>query len=185
MKRIIGILCLLCVLCGCAKGDGELNRPMELRSKLLGQEVAFDAEVTADYGDQLYRFSMNCKSDTKGNLAFTVTEPETISGISGTVSVSGGKLTFDDKALAFDLMADGQLSPVSGPWILINSLRSGYLSSCGPEGELIRVAIDDSYAEDALHLEIWLNGENIPVRSEILWKGRRLLSITLRNFVFL
>jgi len=36
----------------------------------------------------------------------------TISGITGSLSQNGGKLTFDDKALAFDVMADGLVSPV-------------------------------------------------------------------------
>jgi len=185
MKRIIGIVCLLVLLSGCAKGEAELDRAIALRTKLLSQGVSFDAEITADYGDKTYTFSVSCKTDTGGNLVFSVREPAGISGISGTVSVSGGKLTFDDQALAFPLLADGQLSPVSGPWILMNSLRSGYLSSCGAEGNLLRVAIDDSYAQDALHLDIWLDEKDCPVRGEILWKGRRLLSIAVSNFVFL
>ena len=104
---------------------------MDFRAKLLAQAVSFDAEITADYGDKTYTFAMHCESDTKGDMTFTVTAPESIAGISGTISASGGKLTFSDTALAFDLMADDQLSPVSAPWILMKTLRSGYLTSCG------------------------------------------------------
>ena len=184
MKRIIGLICLALLLTGCARSDQELDRAMSLRAKLLAQAVTFDAEITADYGDKTYTFSVNCASDTQGNLTFTVTAPETIAGITGAVSASGGKLTFDDTALAFGLMADDQLTPVSGPWVLMNTLRGGYLTSCTQEGELLRVAIDDSYEEDALHLDIWLDGQNLPSRGEILWQGRRLLSITVKNFTF-
>ena len=184
MKRIVSIFCLLVLLAGCTGKEAELDRAMSLRAKLLAQGVSFDADITADYGDKTYTFSMNCQSDTQGNLTFSVTSPTTITGVTGTVSATGGKLTFDEQALAFDMMADDQLSPVSGPWILMQTLRSGYLTSCTLENDLLRVAIDDSYADDALHLDIWLNESDLPVRGEILWEGRRLLSITVKNFTF-
>ena len=184
MKRIMALLCTLMLLTGCTGKSAQLDRAMGLRAKLLAKAVSFDAEITADYGDKSYTFSMRCKADTQGNLAFTVMQPDVISGISGTISTSGGKLTFDDTALAFDLMADGLLSPVSGPWVLMKTLRSGYLTSCTEEGELLRVAIDDSYEEDALHLDIWLDGEDCPVRGEIMWQGRRLLTVIVKNFTF-
>lgn len=186
MKRIIAVLCVLFLLTGCTGHQEELDRAMSLRAKLLSREgVTFDASITADYGDQTYTFSMSCKTDNQGNLGFTVTTPESIAGITGMVSATGGKLTFDDKALSFELMADDQLSPVSGPWILVKTLRSGYLTSCALEDGLVRVAIDDSYADDALHLDIWLDEQDLPKRADILWDGRRLLSIEVINFAFL
>lgn len=184
MKRIAILLCLVLLITGCSWKDQELDRAMNLRSKLLSKTVSFDAEITADYGDKTYTFSMNCQADTQGNLTFTVIEPELISGITGTVSATGGKLKFDDVALAFDLMADEQFSPVSGPWILMKTLRSGYLTSCTREGDAFRISIDDSYADDALHLDIWLNSEDVPIRGEIMWQGRRLLTINVKNFTF-
>lgn len=157
---------------------------MALRGRLQQKEVTFDAEITADYGDKIYQFSMQCHADVTGNLKFTVTEPQSIAGIAGTVSKGSGKLTFDDKVLAFDILADELISPVSGPWVLMETLRGGYLTSCSQEGDLLRVAIDDSYEENALHLDIWLTDEDIPKQCQIYWQGRRLLSIDVRNFTF-
>lgn len=185
MKRIIALLGLLFLLTGCSGAETQLDRAMALRSKLLAQGVSFDAEITADYGDKLYTFSMNCQADSQGNLTFTVTALESIAGITGTVSASGGKLTFDESVLSFALLADGQLTPVSAPWVLLRTLRSGYLTSCAEENGVIRIAIDDSYADDALHLDIWLDGNDLPTRGEILWQGRRILSVSVKNFVFL
>jgi len=184
MKRICVLLCVLLLLTGCSGKNQDMDRAMNLRSRLLAKAVSFDAQVTADYGDKTYTFAMNCKADTQGNLTFTVTEPELISGITGTVSATGGKLTFDDVALAFDLMADDQFSPVSGPWLLMKTLRSGYLTSCTQEGDAFRISIDDSYEDDALHLDVWLDGQDAPIRGEIMWQGRRLLTIGVKNFTF-
>lgn len=159
---------------------------MALRSRLLkASSCAFDAAVTADYGDALYEFNMACQADDRGDVTFTVSEPESISGIRGIISSKGGQLTFDDTALAFDLMADGQVSPVSAPWLLLKTLRGGYLTAAGMEGELLRLTMDDSYADDALQLDIWLDGENLPVRAEVLYGGRRILTVNVTNFQIL
>ena len=182
MKRLICVVLAALLLAGCTGKDEELERAMGLRAAMIAKAVSFDAKITADYGDVSYTFSLNCVSDTKGNLTFKVTEPETLAGITGEISATGGKLTFQDTALAFELMADGQLSPVSAPWVLMKTLRGGYLTSCNQEGEYLRLAIDDSYEEDALHLDIWLNGNDVPETAEIYWQGRRLLSITVSNF---
>lgn len=183
MKRAAALVCILILLSGCSSKNTELERGMALRSKLLSAEkVSFDAQIQADYGDKLHTFSMSCETDSLGNLSFTVTAPETISGITGSISQEGGKLTFDDVALQFDLMADDQLSPISAPWILMKTLRSGYLTSGCTEEEQVRLTIDDSYEDDALQLDIWLDGGDLPSRAEILYDGRKILSLSVSNF---
>ena len=185
MKRIIPILLILVLLAGCAGARDTMDRAMALRSALLAKGAEFDAAVTADYGDKTYSFGMHCRMEAQGKVTFSVTAPETIAGITGTVSASGGKLTFDGNALAFTLLADEQVSPVSGPWLLMKTLRSGYLTSCGMEDGCLRIAIDDSYEDDALHLDVWLDESDCPKRGEILWKGRRILTVEIENFVYL
>ena len=105
-----------------------------------------------------------------------------ITGITGKVSDAGGKLTFDDTALQFDLMAEEQVTPVSAPWILMKTLRSGYITSAGMDGGRLRLTIDDSYEDDALHLDIWLGEDDCPEDAEILYKERRILSLKVTNF---
>lgn len=184
MKIIVCLLLVAVLLSGCSGQQEQLDRAMALRAKLIASEVTFDAEITADYGDKSYTFAMHCTGATDGTVTFTVTKPDTIAGISGTVGNEGGKLTFDDTALAFELMADGQLSPVSAPWVLMKTLRGGYLTSCTQEEDGLRLAIDDSYEEDALHLDIWLDESDLPKFAEVYWQGRRLLTVSVSNFTY-
>ena len=186
MKRIILALVALLTLTGCVGNNGELERAMQLRAKLLASSgCSFDAMVTADYGETLYTFSVTCEADGQGNVNFTVKEPETISGITGTVSAEGGKLTFDDTALSFPLLADGQVTPVTAGWLLVRTLRGGYVKSCGMDGTRIRLAVDDSYQADALHLDIWLGEGDLPDYAEIVYDDRRILSLEVTNFQIL
>ena len=183
MKRIGALFLLIVFLTGCSQTQNRIDRAVELRSRLLRSACSFTAEVTADYGDKVYTFVLACSGDAQGDLAFEVVEPESISGISGTITGEGGFLTFDDAALQFDLLADDQVTPVSAPWIFLKTLRGGYLTAAGEEADLLRVTIDDSYEDDALQLDIWLNDENIPVQADILYDGLRILSLKVTDFV--
>ena len=184
MKRFGALILLVLFLTGCGGASREMNRGLALREKMLKEPCAFETKITADYGDKLYTFALSCTGDDQGNLSFTVENPETISGITGRITGSGGELTFDDTSLSFPLMADGQVTPVSAPWLLLKTLRSGYLSSAGTDGEYLRLCMDDSYQDDALHLDIWVNEENVPVNAEILYGGRKILSLEVTSFTF-
>ena len=160
---------MMVFLSGCGAGEGNLERAMELRARLLGcTNCTFDAAITADYGDEVHTFAMNCTGDKNGSLQFTVTAPETIAGITGKFEGQKGMLTFDEFALEFPRLTDDQITPVSGPWILLRTLMGGYLTSCGPD--------------DALVLDIWLSAENTPIRAEILYDGRRIVTMDIENF---
>ena len=180
--RILAVILALFLLAGCEGSDAELDRAMALRAKLLASSVSFDAEITADYGSEVHTFSVYCEGDSQGNLGFRVTAPETIADITGRIDGGEGKLTFRDTVLAFPLLAEDQLSPVSGPWIFYKTLRTGYLTSAGMEEDLLRLTIDDSYEDDALTVDIWLNESDAPIRAEILYDGRRILTLTIDNF---
>ena len=171
------------LLCGCTGKRDELDRAMKLRASLLGcLGCSFDVAITADYGDELYEFAMSCQSGGRGDLEFKVTQPESIAGITGKIASDEGSLTFDDTILQFPLMADDQVTPVSGPWILMKTLLGGYLTAANEEENLLHLTINDSYEEDALQMEIWLNEEDIPICGEIYYDGRRIVTMTVENF---
>ena len=182
MKKVLPLLLAVVLLTGCSLTPKEVERALALRTRLLqASTCAFDAEITADYGEILHVFRMNCTVDDQGGVSFRVTAPESIAGITGTLSKQGGALTFDDTALYFDLLADQQLSPVSAPWVLMKALRGGNITSAGVEKGSLRISVDDSYEENALNLEVWLDSEDIPQRADICYAGKRILSLNLEN----
>ena len=181
MKRIFPILLALCLI-GCSS-QKQVHSALVLRDKLLHCEsCSFTVDITADYGDKIYTFTMSCQADSVGNVRFSVVSPETIRDITGKLSVEGGALTFDDQMLAFPMLADGQITPVSAPWILIKTLRSGYIRCSGADGEYEKTQIDDSYEANALQLDIWFSDQQIPIRADILYEGRRFLSMEIKLF---
>lgn len=177
---------MLIVFClsGCDSDGDCMQRGMQLRENLLAKACSFQAQVTADYADKTYTFRIGCTADANGDVSFIVIGPESISGIEGNIKADSGFLTFADDVLAFPLLADGEVSPVSAPWLLIKTLRAGYLSSAGMDGDALLLVLNDSYEEDALQIDVWLNGENTPIRADILWQGRQVLSLEIEDFAF-
>ena len=100
MKKLASLVLALIVLSGCTGKRDELDRAMALRAELLGCEsCGFDVAVTADYGDSVLTFGMNCQGDNRGKLTFEVTQPKSIAGITGVISAGEGALTFDGMLL--------------------------------------------------------------------------------------
>lgn len=185
MRRYIFLTIVLAVLMtGCS--DNSVNSVLELRQQIQNSRgYEFDASITADYADELYEFDMHCWDDNSGKLYFEVLSPESIAGICGYIEGEGGYLTFEDKVLAFPLMADQQLSPVSAPWVFMKALRGGYIRAAGSVDGDMKVIINDTYEEDALQVDVWINTNNLPHFAEILWGGRRILSVEVASFQFL
>ena len=180
MKCVLPLL--LVFLMGCAGPDPAMEAAMDLRSRCLSDStVTFSAEIRADYITQSEEVALECAAAPHGTLSFRVLEPEDIADIRGTVRGSEGTVEFDDTILAFPLMADGRLSPLSGPWVVMKAIRSGCILAAGREGELVHVTIDDSYEDNALTVDIWLEDGALE-EAEIAWEGRRVLSMTFDDF---
>ena len=186
LKRILLLLLCTVYLCGCSSGQQEIDIAHKLRSDILSAEgCSFTAAITADYGDELYEFALQCAFDKTGALSFRVLKPDTISGITGKISRDEGALTFDDQVLAFKKLTDGQITPVTAPWLLIKAVREGYIAACGKDQNGYRLQLDDSYEEDLLTVDVWLNADGTITHGEFLWDGRRILSIDVKDFAYL
>ena len=185
MKRVLCLLLCILLLSGCVHTQENMDLAMELRSHLQqGDGCSFTAQVTADYQDEIHKFSLVCQEDSTGKMQFSVMQPDSIKGITGYISADNAALTFDDTVLAFSPLADGQIAPVVAPWLVLHSLKSGYLSatSDGEDGYIIY--IDDAYFRQTVRVIINIDSNNCPAGAEIYWQGRQILSLQIQNFAY-
>lgn len=186
MKRLAFLLAVLLFLSGCSSSDSAIDPAVKLRNQLLeGSGCSFTAEISADYGDEVYEFALDCIFDQQGNMSFTVVKPETIESITGKVEASGGSLTFDESILAFPVLADDLLTPVSSPWFMVNALRSGYLVACGKDRDGYQIKLDDSFTDHMIRVDVWTDQQLKPLSGEIQWDGRRILTIKVIDYKLL
>ena len=183
--RIMAFLLTAVLLVGCTGTNATMDRALQIRSRLQNGGCEFFATITADYQDYVYTFKLECKTDTDGNLNFRVCAPESITGITGEISASGGKLTFDEYALLFSLLSEGMPSPISAPWVFLSALKSGYISGAGKYGEGIKIEVDDTYEDNALKLLIYTDADDFPYSAEIFWQGQRIIEMNVESFRYL
>lgn len=179
MKRFLPLL--LVFFLGCSGRDLAMEEALALRSRCLAGNVSFETEIRADYITNIEAFSLDCAFDETGEMAFAVTEPDDIAGIQGTVTGTEGTVIFDEVVLGYPLLAEGRLSPLAAPWVLVKALREGCILAVGREGELLHLTIDDTYADNALTLDIWLEEGQVE-EAEIAWEGRRCVTMTVEDF---
>ena len=68
MKKFAAAVAVLVFLTGCSGGSKEMQRGLDLRSELLkASECRFSCEITADYSDKVYTFSMEDRKSTRLN----------------------------------------------------------------------------------------------------------------------
>ena len=173
-------------LVGCTGKTDHVSEGLTLRQKLLQSNgCAFDAVICANYSDCSYVFTLRCTVDQAGDLTFTVIDPESINGISGTVTSAGGDLRFDDTVLGFDPVAGDLISPVGAPWLFIKTLQGGYLHAVQKDPSGTVLIIDDTYRQNSVRAHILVSNDSAPVSCEFYWKGKRYLSMDVCNFIFM
>lgn len=184
MKKLGIILCIIALfVSGCSNRKTQVDDGLILRQSMLsGEGCRFSASITADYADRIYVFKMDCTAQPSGTVGFTVMEPETISGISGEIAQEGGKLKFDDQALLFEPMVQGQLTPVIAPWLMVKAIQSGYIRSVSVKNDERELIIDDTFGNEAFQIVLLLDMDSTPEFCEIYHNQRRILSIKVENF---
>ena len=186
MKRLLTLILCTFIFVGCNKVGDNMDRAIAFRQTLLQQNgCRFTCDLTADYGNILYSFSLECEADKEGTIAFTVSSPESISGITGVISATGGKITFDNSVLGFPILSENLPTPLGGPWIFMTALRSGYIRTSDDVGGKLSLTIADTYEEDAILMLIDFDEEDVPVYCELIWQGRRILSMEIKSFTYL
>lgn len=183
MKRLFFVCLSVMFLLGCGNTRSCVDSVVELRNRVLRAEGwAFTADITADYGDSIYTFKMKCEQEASGDMVVEVIAPDSISGIKAQISKGSGQLTFEDMTLAFAMVADEQITPISMPWLFMKALCGGYISTAGNDGSGIHAQIDDSYSGQQFTMDIWAEGDMTPQRAELIWNGKRILSMDIAEF---
>lgn len=184
MKRLLVLLLMVAlVFTGCTDNTDGMDDFISLRNQVLKSKCSFETSVITDYGDAETKYSMVCNADNLGDMSLIVSYPQSISGISCSITGGKGQLTFDDQAVAFEMIADGQITPVSAPWLFFKALRGGYASSCSRDDSGTMVSVDDSFGDVAYSVDIWLNDAFLPKAAEIIWNGKRIVSMEINSFI--
>ena len=182
-KKVLCCAMIMLCLSGCGKSDKLKQQPLELRTALLEKGgCSFQADITVDFPDRAYDFSVTCDYHSGEYAKITVLSPDEIAGIAAKVSGSGASVEFDDVALDFGQLANGNVSAMEAAWLLAKCWDSAYISAAGKDGEFLRVTYLEGYGDGQLTVDTWLNEAGEPVRGEIAYDGMRCLTLEITQF---
>lgn len=185
MRRFIVVLMMACLcLTGCSKNTNHMQQALDFRTALLSSGgCEFTADVTIQYPEKTFDFSMHCKfADNDAELC--VLSPDVISGISAKFHGETAQLEFQDVSLEFGTLANGYVAPLAAPWILGSAWSGDYISAAGSDGEATRVTWLKGYNDEELSIDTWFE-DGVPVYAEISHEGARVLQVKITEFVYL
>jgi len=184
--------CMVCVLmisllltaCG-GKGNGTpMDRALMLRGTYLSADgCTARMQVTADYGQRVYTYAIDAQV-VGGETVLTVREPSEIAGI--TARLRGGEsfLEYDGAVLETGPLAEDGLTPISAAAALLEAARSGFIDSCGTEGENLYILCRDPADPPGAGRQIglWFGPDGGLLRGEVAVDGRRVICCKFENF---
>ncbi len=183
MKKCLPLLCLLVLLCGCSSNNDLQQQATKIRAGLLkANSISFSGKVTASFPDEVFEFGADYKTDNNGKVYFEIKQPTEIAGITGSIGPEGGKIEFDGLALDFGILSQQLPSPIGGPYIFLQAIKSGYIQSYSKQDGMLYLSIRESYQSDAMMVEVYFDENELPAWAEISQAGRRILTISFTGF---
>ena len=142
---------------------------------------SYQAEITADFGGNVESFTVFCNSLADGTTELTILKPESLEGLTATVTDKGGKITYDGMAVDFGLLADGSLAPAAAPALVVDCWTSEYIASAGMEENLYRVSYEKGFDDATLKVDTWFEN-HLPIYAEVCYNNTRILRMTITEF---
>ena len=186
MKKIwIGILCLSCLLCGCAARETDAQLLQQQYGQI--QRSRMDAEITCHLEKENRSFTVQCDYDKDSGASTTVTAPEELAGICADASGEDMSVTYDGVSLAAGETVD--ISPANClPWLL-RAAAEGYVLEEGRETidgtDCLRVALDTTADSGKVLCTAWFDRQTlIPCYIEFSRDGKIMLTVRVLSFTW-
>lgn len=185
MKRIIGVLACVLLLCGCAAESTD-TRAEDLQAKyaaMAGCEATVDVWSASRDETAHYRLKLE-KKDGKSRM--TVLEPEELAGISAVVSGDALSLAYDGAVLSAG--AAPGLSAVNAADVALRAAATGYVTERSRERyddtDALRLCCETELNGEILYVTMYFDDVGAPLYAEIEHDGEILQYLEFTDFVF-
>lgn len=178
------MISLLLTACG-GKGNGTpMDRALELRGTYLSADgCTARMRVAADYGRRVCAYVVDARIGG-GETVLTVCEPAEIAGITARLREGESFLEYDGAVLETGPLAEDGLTPISAAAALFEAARSGFIDSCGWEGENLYILCRDPAdpPNEGRQIGLWLGPDGGLLRGEVTVDGRRAVQCDFEHF---
>ena len=187
LKMAALMITLVLVLSACT--GGRQTSPEQFVRQHYSGITAYNArgEITADYGDKVYRFAVAISGDlTSGQLE--VTAPASVAGTAFRWVDGRGVVSYGDVTLETGGLSPDGLSPVDAMPVVLNALVGGTLVTAGEEqleGEkvIFLELTPVGFSPEQSTVLVWVEAESCALRRwEITWEGTTVVSCQIAEY---
>jgi outer membrane lipoprotein-sorting protein len=175
----------LLLLSGCAQGgtNPAEELALQLRTSYLNMTY-YDAEanITADYGDQVFTYTLQVEATQSGGT-LTVLEPEEVAGVAITWREGETTLIYDGISLETGALSPDGLSPTDCIPLILTALQRGSITEAtleeGEDSSLLVLSLDNPYelSQGSSQITVWADSETYALRrAEIAWEGATVVT---------
>ena len=194
-RSVCALMMTLVLLTGCSGGEqGSGHSAEELALSIRTEYLAMTActasvDITADYGQRVYEYSMDISWEKDGETKLTVTAPENIAGITARIQNGNSYLEYDGASLETGTLSGTGLSPIEVVPAVLEYITSGYIGACDfeltEECQLLWFICRDPESAPGVGTEaaFWFDKESHVLRkAEILSDGYSVIRCVFREF---
>lgn len=177
------MLSVLLFLTACAPSADKAGEAAALRTALLENGgCTFVSRVTADFGETVQSFTLDCDFDAgSGALRFTVLEPQTLAGITATVTDSGASVDYDGMAMELGLLAGDSVMPAAAPALAAICWTDAPITAAGAENDRTRVTYERMLCQRRLTVDTWLEN-GLPISAQVCYNQQCILKLEVSEF---
>lgn len=189
MRRIVScVLMMTLLLTGCGKNGAE--SPENLAARIRGEYLGLagwkgNMDVTVEYEDRFFDFSLAVSWEREGETVLTITAPELVAGISARIVDGEGYLTYDGASLSTGPITGEGLTPMEAVPILMEQVTTGYMARCTLADGVLTVLCRDPANAEGEGMECTLRfdaGTHDILEMEAAWNGFTVLRASITDF---
>lgn len=194
-RRLCALMMTLTLLAGCG-GGGEVdgNSADELALAIRAEFLAMNSctatvEITADYGQRVFAYTVELSWQKEGETLLRVTAPEQVAGVTGRIAKGSTYLEYDGASLETGPLTGDGLSPMEAVPAVLEDISSGYMAESGfetaEEGERLYFLCREPEATPGTGIEgaFWFDAaSHALLRAELRSDGYTVITCVFTNF---
>lgn len=184
------MILLLALLCACGGGNADNELVLSLREDVQNMDAwSGEMELTADYGQRVYAYSVSFTGDREEGTTLTITAPEEAAGITAVAKEGQTWLDYDGVRLETGPLDPQGLSPMDALPALLTELETGTVAEVGTETDgdlsLLRLTLRDPEVTPGTGREtvFWFDkAQKTLLRAELRNDGATVVSCVFSSF---
>ena len=184
------MILLLALLCACGGGNEDNDLVLSLREDFQNMDAwSGEMELTADYGQRVYDYSVSFTGSQEEGTTLTITAPEEAAGITAVAKEGQTWLDYDGVRLETGPLDPQGLSPMDALPALLTELETGTVAEVGTETDgdlsLLRLTLRDPEVTPGTGREtvFWFDkAQKTLLRAELRNDGATVVSCVFSSF---